>query len=239
MRATKNKPFLLKEHFVRLKKYAAAVKLALPFTEKEFTKILDKLLKGNGFKESTIRTVMTGGESIDSFLPGKPTCYILIEDFQALPKAMFEKGVGVATIEFSRHMPHVKITNYVEAIKNNSLKKRLGAFEITYIRDGKVLENSTSNIFIFKGNTLITASEGVLLGTIRNLAVKLAKKKFKVEEREITEKEFRNADEAFLTATNKDILPVVKIDGKRVGNGKVGNNTKVMMELFRQYSNNY
>ena len=233
------KPFLFPEHFARLKKFAAEMKLQLPFAEKEFGKILEKLLKENKFKKSTIRTVLTGGTSANAFLPGKPTCYILIEKFEPLPKECFEKGVGVATMEFGRHLPHVKITNYVEAIKNQHVKNRKGALEITYIKNGKVLENSMSNILMFKGDTLITAKEGILLGTTRNLVVKLAKKKFKVEEREVSEKEFRVADEVFLTGANKDVVPVVKIDGKKVGDGKVGKNTKAIMDLFADYYKNY
>lgn len=233
------KPFLFDEHFARLKKFAAEMKLELPFSEKEFRNILDKLLKLNKFKKSTIRTILTGGVSANAFLPGKPTCYILIEKFAALPQEYFEKGVGVATLEFGRHLPKVKITNYVEPIRNQHIKNKNAAFEITYIKDGKVLENSTSNILMFKGDTLITAKEGVLLGTTRNLVVKLAKKKLKVEEREVSEKEFRAADEVFLTGANKDVVPVVEIDGKKVGDGKVGKNTKIIMELFMDYYKNY
>lgn len=234
------KPFLFEEHFARLEKFAKAIKLRLPFSKKEFANILQKLLKINGFKKSTIRTVLTGGESANAYLPGKkPTCYIIIEKFDSLPKEAFDNGVGVVTLEFGRQFPEVKITNYLQAIRNQDLKNRKKALEITYIKNGKVLENSTSNIFIFKKDVLVTAKEGVLKGTTRNLVLKLAKKKFKVEEREVVEKEFRQASEVFLTGANKDVVPVVKIDGKKVGDGKVGKNTKIVMELFREYYEKY
>lgn len=233
------KPFLFDEHFARLKKFAKELHLQLPFSKTEFHDILRKLLKANGFEKSTIRTVLTGGISADAFLPGKPTCYILIEKFVALPAECYTQGVGVVTMEFARYLPQVKLTNYMEAIRNQHLKKRKGALEITYVKDGKVLENSMSNIFIFKDNVLITAKEGVLQGTTRNLVLKLAKKKFKVEEREMTEKEFRDADEVFLTGANKDVVPVVKIDGQKIGDGQVGQRTKVIMELFDAYYKNY
>lgn len=234
------KPFLFEEHFARLEKFAKAIKLKLPFSKKEFADILEKLLKANGFKKSTIRTVLTGGPSSSAYLPeGKPTCYILIEKFASLPKEAYEKGVGVVTLEFGRQFPEIKITNYLEAIRNQNIKNKKGAMEITYVQKGKVLENSTSNVFIFKGEVLVTAKDGVLRGTTRNLVLKLAKKKFKVEEREVTEKEFRSASEAFLTGANKDVVPVVKIDGKKVGDGKVGKNTKIVMELFGEYYEKY
>jgi len=233
------KPFLFDEHFARLKKFAQELKLPMPFSKTEFADILQKLLKANGFAKSTIRTVLTGGVSTNAFLPGKPTCYILIEKFVALPKTCYESGVGVVSLEFGRHLPKVKTTSYIEAIRKQHIKKRKDDLEITYIKDGKVLENSTSNIFIFKNNVLVTAKEGILLGTTRNLVVKLAKKKFKVEERDMSEKEFRTADEVFLTGANKDVVPVVRIDGKKVGDGKVGKNTQVVMELFREFYQKY
>jgi len=233
------KPFLFDEHFARLKKFAQELKLPMPFSKTEFVDILQKLLQANDFPKSTIRTVLTGGVSANAFLPGRPTCYILIEKFKALPKEYYEKGVGVVTLNFGRHLPKIKITNYVEAIRQQHLKKRKDDIEITYIKDGKVLENSMSNVFIFKGDTLVTAKEEILLGTTRNLIVKLAKKKFKVEEREVTEKEFRAASEVFLTGANKDVVPVVRIDGKKIGDGKVGENTKVVMKLFREYYEKY
>ncbi len=232
------KPFLFKEHLARIKKFVKEMKLDFPFTDEGFEKTVNKLLKLNGHKKSTIRTILTGGVSANAFSPGKTTCYILIEKFEPLPKKYYENGVGVVTLDFARHMPHVKITNYVEAIRNQHLKKN-GSLEITYIKDGKVLENSTSNILMFKGDTLITAKDGILRGTTRNLVLRLAKNKFKIEERKVSEKELREADEVFLTGANKDVVPVVKIDGKKVGDGKVGKNTKIMMELFRDFYKNY
>jgi len=234
------KPFLFDEHFARLKKFAKEIKLELPFSREEFGRILNKLLKANGFKKSTIRTVLTGGPSSNAYVPdGKPTCFILIEKFAPLPKEAYEKGMGVVTLGFGRQFPEIKITNYLEAIRNQDIKNKKGAAEITYIQDGKVLENSTSNIFIFKGDILVTAKDGILRGATRNLVVKLAKKRFKVEEREVSEKEFREAREVFMTGSNKDVVPVVKIDGKKVGDGKVGKNTKAIMELFREYYEKY
>lgn len=234
------KPFLLDEHWARIVVFAKEMKLCLPVNKKEFSDIITKLLQLNKFSKSTIRTVLTGGESGDAFTPcGKETFLILVEKFQPLPKESFTEGVGVATLNFSRYLPRVKITNYVEAIRNLDLKKKNKALEITYVKDGELLENSMSNIFIFKNNTLITSNGGVLMGTTRNLVVKLAKKKFKVEERKVSEKEFRNASEVFLTGANKDIVPVVRIDNKKVGDGKVGKNTKVLMEEFRKFVKKY
>ena len=235
-----NKPFLIKEHFDRLKNSAAALKLKLPFSEKKYQVIVGKLIKNGNFKKSIIRTILTGGVSANAFSKGRPTCYILIEKFLELPKRIYDEGAAVITHEFERHLPRAKVTNYVEAIRNQEIKEKNKALEIIYIKNGIALEASTSNFFIVdKKGKLITSKEGILLGTTRNLIVKLAVNKFKVEERSILENELRGAKEVFLTATNKDVVPVVKIDGDKVGNGKVGEKTKVLMNLFNNFVNNY
>lgn len=243
MRTVNGKPFLLKEHFVRLKNSAKELNLKLPFSFAEYEKILKVLLKKNKFKESSIRTVLTGGEALDAprFLPNKKlTCYILIEEFHGLPEKIFTSGAAIMTLEFERQIPVAKITNYVEAIRSHKKKKRSNCLEIIYVKNGKVSEASSSNFFIFKKGKLITTKNGILLGTTRNLVVKLAKKnKIKIEERAILEEELFSADEVFITATNKDIVPIVKIDGEKVGNGKVGENTKIMMELFSDFVKKY
>jgi branched-chain amino acid aminotransferase len=234
------KPFLLSKHFARLKNSARELGIELPLSLEDYGKILKKILDLNGFKKSTIRTIVSGGISDNGFVYcGKPILLILIEKFQPLPAKVFEKGAGTITLDFERHIPKAKITNYVEAIRKQSLKEKKGSLEIIYLKSGKALEASTSNFFIIKDGKIITTKDNILLGVTRNLVLKLVKKKFKAEEREISVRELRNADEVFLTATNKDIVPVVRIDGRKVGDGKVGKNTKRVMEMFRDFVVNY
>ncbi len=235
------KPFLLDAHWKRFQNSAKELKLQIPVTKEEYEKIIQKLLASNGFKKSNIRTVLSGGISCDAFsCDGKETFLILVEKFKPLPVEVYEKGAGVITVEHNRHIPRAKITNYVEAIRNQDAKKKKKALEIIFTKNGEALEASTSNFFVVKNNVLATTRDGVLLGTTRNLVVDLARKnKFKVEERKISEKELREADEVFLTATNKDVVPIVKIDGKKIGNGKIGKNTKILMEIFQGFVKNY
>ncbi len=106
---------------------------------------------------------------------------------------------------------------------------------IFYISDKKVLETSTGNFFIVKNNQLITPKKGVLIGTTRNLIIKLGKKDFTVQERNVSLGEIKMTDEAFITSTTRGIMPVVKIDNQKIGNGKVGDRTKCLMKLFQNY----
>ncbi len=236
MRTANGKPFLIREHFIRLECSAKSLGLKLPFGESEYEKIIDRLLKLNGFKESTVRTVVTGGISSDAFSIGKETILVLVEKFKPLPRAVYRKGAKVITLDYRRLNPRVKVTNYIEAIRNQSRKRKAGALEIIYVHKGKVFESSTSNVFIVKKKQVITPKEGVLFGITRYAVMKLAKKNgLGIAERSVSEKELYSADEVFLTATNKGVVPVISVDGEKIGNGKPGEVTKLLMKLLDDF----
>ena len=86
--------------------------------------------------------------------------------------------------------------------------------------------------FLIKNNTVITPKKNILLGITRNFILNLVMKEFSIEERDIHFDELARADEAFITATNKEVLPIVQIDSTTIGNGKIGKNTKKIMEMF-------
>lgn len=243
MRTRGGKPFLFEEHWRRLCNSAKETGLSVPITREVFKKNVEELLRRNKFPESTVRTVLTGGVSENGFTytSGKETLCILVEKFQPLSQEIFEKGVKVAVVRYARDLSRAKTTNYLMAIKSQGLKKKRKAFEILYIdHQGRVLETATSNFFIVKNGKVITSAEGILPGITRKTVIALAKKSgLKVEEREIKEEEVYHADEAFLTATNKDIVPVVKVDNKKIGKGRVGDVTKLLLDAFIKYAKEY
>lgn len=240
MRTQNGNPLLLNEHWQRFQNAAKALNLKIPISENKYQGIVKKLLKLNNFPETLIRMILTGGISKDAFsLSGRETFLILMEKFKPLNKEIYEKGVSAVTLNFCRELPEIKTTNYLEAIRCQNLKNHYKAFEIIYIKNNEVLEASTSNIFIFKKNILITPKDKILSGITRNLVIKIAKNLFQIEERKIFEKELFNASEAFLTATNKNIVPIVKIDDKRINNGKIGKNTEILMNKFSEFLKKY
>jgi len=240
LRTYNSKPFLLKEHFTRLRKSAKNLNLQLPISQKELFKQIKKLLLKNKFKESAIKLVLTGGQIIDSggmeYDKNSPTFFILVDKLQELPKSFYQKGVKLITYEHLREIPGAKTINYITAIKLQNLCKRKKAFDILYTQNGFLLETTTSNFFIFKKDKLLTPKKNILIGLTRNFVIKLAKNKFKVEERDIDLKELERAEETFIASTTKEILPVVKIDNKIIGNGRVGKKTKYLMDLVHQYT---
>jgi D-alanine transaminase/branched-chain amino acid aminotransferase len=133
----------------------------------------------------------------------------------------------------------VKHTNYKNAIRLNEQKLKQKAHEILYCSNGKVLETTRNNFFMFQGNTLITPKENVLFGITRRVVIDLAKREFPIEERDVCLSEIVQANEAFLTGTNKKILPVVRIDEQAIGNGKPGRNTRLLMQAFDRFVKTY
>lgn len=241
LRTYNRKPFLINEHLKRFRNSAKNLRLKSPLSGSQIIDIVRKLILKNDVKEATIRLVLTGGVSSDGILlDGMPTIYILIEPLHIFPRWTYEKGVKVMTCEFQREFPHVKVNNYLTAIRMQCHQKRNKAFEIIYKYGNRVLEASTSNVFIVKKGRISTPKNDVLIGTTRNFVIELAKKnRLKVEERDVKFKEMLNADETFLTATNKAIIPVVRVDQKKIGTGKVGETTKLLMEKYSEFVSKY
>ena len=234
LRTYSGKPFLFNEHFARFVKSARVLGLEVPISRAKAAVVVDTLLKRNGYAESTVRFVLTGGPAADGihFNPAAPTFFVLISPFYPLADSLYRKGVALRTHEHLREFPSVKSLNYLTAVRLHNPEKGKQPFEVLYTWQGRILEAPTSNFFIFKGNALVTPRRDVLVGTIRNLVMQLARRAFQVRERDVFVRELSGAREAFLTATNKEIVPVVAVDGRRIGNGRVGERTKRLMGLF-------
>lgn len=235
LRTYNGKPFLLPEHLRRLENSASLVGLKVPLSRVKIAQIIDELLKKNKLNEATIKIIITGGVSKDglTYDINSPTVIVITKEI-GLPQAeIYEKGVKMITCDFQRNNSGAKTTDYITMLKLQNKKQKQKAFEILYINKNLVLEGATSNFFLFKKNVLITPKNNILAGTIRKFVIELAKKKFKVEIRDVKVNEIKEATEAFLTSTTREILPVVKIDGVKIGNGKVGENTEVLRSLFK------
>lgn len=232
--------FLGQEHLDRFEKSARLFNLKIPLSRKKILYLIEMLLKKSQKKEANIRIVLTGGETFGAKHDTKNrTFFILVEDGFRLPSVLYKKGAAVVTLEYERSFPTAKTTNYAAALLDADRRKKEGAVETLYVSGEKVLEATTSNFFIFKGDTLITPKNNVLIGITRNIVLHLAKGMFKVEERDILRSELVEVDEAFLTATNKEVLPIVKIDTGPVGTGRVGKRTLWIMNAFRDYTKRF
>ena len=236
LRTYQGKPFLLKEHLRRFRNSAENLNLKIPYSDEEIERIIRELVKRNKILDAGIRLVLTGGPSSDAETVKKPTFFILTGKIKEIPQRYYLKGAKIVTVDGKRENPYIKSINYINYTKlaNSIFPRQKDVVEIVYAPNGKVLEGGTSNIFIFKKGVLQTPKEGVLMGITRNFVIQLAKKNFSVQERPIFLDDLYNAEEAFLTSTNKEIMPVVQADNFVIGEGKVGENTKILMEMFKK-----
>lgn len=232
------KPFLLTEHLDRLELSAGFLGIKIPLKKDEIIKIIDKLIGMSSGDEFLVRIVLTGGRAIGMDFNGdNPNFFITLADVPVKNEEDYANGVGLCLIEHQRFFPTIKTLNYVFPIR---LKQDIkdGYFDFLYYFNGCVLESPTSSFFLIKGNELITPKDNVLMGVTRGFVLRLASEMFEIEEREVLLEEINSADECFLTATNKEVLPVVKIDDIVIRDGLVGEKTKKIIDKYNEIVKN-
>jgi len=232
------KPFYLKEHLKRLLNSAKIIGLKHNYTIDNLEKIVIKTLsKNKHLKEAGIRIILTGGYSKDFITPSKPNLIVMITPIKSLPKTLYRYGASLITKIYERIDPRAKTIIYTDAVRFLEEAKGKGAIEVLLIsKDNEVLECTTSNFFIAKENAVITPTTDKILERItRKVVIDLCKKNnIKIIERKIYYEELKEATEAFITASNKEILPIVKIDKIKIGDGKVGQLTKFLIKKFQE-----
>jgi branched-chain amino acid aminotransferase len=186
-----------------------------------------ELAKANLPKESRIRLILTKDDGV---------IYVCLQPFEPLPKTIYENGVRVITTELARQTPRVKDTGFISSSINQRKQVGKDVFEVLLTRNGKMLEGMTSNFYVIKGKTLVTAQSGILLGVTRRAVLRLARGEgmsIRVAYRApmLTEK----FDEAFLTSSSRGVVPIVSIDHQPVGQGRVGKWTKMLSKAYQAY----
>lgn len=233
LRARNGKFCFIDRHVDRFFNSAEKMNLSVPLTKEKLKNILLDLMKKNGDTNAHARIVLTGGNSSDGISKdGEENMYILFHEDEPFPEEVYTQGVKLMTIPYQRDLVEIKTLNYAPAVKNQSKQKQEQAFEILYAPDGVITEASRANFFLWKGDFLVTPKERILHGITREVVLEIAKKDHKIEEREVKIEELEGATEAFITATGKDVVPVIKVDNRVIGDGKVGKNTQKLMEQY-------
>ena len=234
LRTYNQRPFHLDEHLTRLYRSAELIELEIPWTREYIAAIINEVIRRNNYKHAAIRILVTGGESEDSILPiGKPLLAVLISQLPERDMQRFAQGYKLITTAFQRTAPEAKTTNYLVAIRALKEAARRNATDALFVnKQDHVLEATRSNFFIFRGDTLVTPGKGILMGITRNVVLKLARGRFHIEERPILLEELAQADEAFITSSSKEIMPVVQIDDVTIGKGECGPRTYELEQRF-------
>ena len=236
------KPFMLADHLERFHRSAGKMSLAIPVSDADIEVAINDLVERNVPKdtEALIRIILTGGETRGVIDYGDtPTLFILVTEFAPLEAEYLEHGCSLMSVEYHRDLAEIKSINYIKTVLLQKERRAKGALEVVYTWQGYVYECGGSNIFIVKGGKLITTKDDIVLGITRKVVITLARPLFEIEERPITVEELRTADEVFITGSFKEVVGVVAIDGKKVGDGMVGPTTKKVMDAFHDFARSY
>ena len=241
LRTRNGKPLFLKEHILRLIASARRIGLDLPWSQQELIGVVMKTLNRNVHQESNIRIVVTGGSSPDFITPqGKPRLLVLVTRAPELPTWWYTQGVKIITFASERSIPGAKSIDYVQATIALKKARDQDAIEAVYVdRNGNVLEGTTSNLFAFIADRLVTPGKGILNGITRNAVLDLAAKMTAVDIRNIRCAELLTTDEVFITGTNKVIVPVIQVDADRIGHGRPGPRTLKLMDALNAQIDDY
>ena len=165
----------------------------------------------------------------------------MVTNVKQMPAEWYSEGAKVITSHVERFLPGAKSINYIPAILCQAEARNQQAIEAIYVdRNGYMLEGTTSNVFAFIGDTLITPPcDRVLPGITRQVVLELAEKEFSIVERQLHKDEIRLLDETFLASSVKEIVPITTIDSIKIGGGKPGSRTQKIMELFRVTTTSY
>lgn len=232
-----NKAFMVDAHLDRLLHSASSINLFHPWSKEKIKNMITKTLKANPKSfDKTIKIILTGGESEDGFIPqNKPSLIIVLDKWKKLPASYYKKGIRLIAIKHRRRIPESKTTDYLEAVKNSHRLQKEGAFEILYYSGSQVYEGSRSNIFALIKGELVTPKNNILKGVTRKVVLEKLKLPIPVMEKNFNIEELYKADEVFITKSNDEIVPVVKINSQIIGCGKVGKITKLAMKKFREF----
>lgn len=234
LRTYDRRPFHLGEHLERLYRSAQMIDLQLPYAREEVASIIREIIARNPYRHAAIRMLVTGGESEDGMIAvGRPKLLVMIGPLGERDMQRFARGYSLITSRLQREAPEAKTSNYTSAVRALKEAARRGADDALFVNEqGHVQEATRSNFFIFRGDTLVTPRDQILIGITRDIVLDLARERFPIEERPILLAELALADEAFLTASSREISPVVRIDDQVIGTGRPGPRTIELEQRF-------
>ena len=251
IRSYNGRVFKLDEHLERLYDSAKSIMLQIPIPIETMKERVLETLRLNHLTEAYIRLVVTRGVGDLGLDPDKcptPSIIIIADKIALYPPKFYEEGLEIVTVSIRRNYaeainPRIKSLNYLNNILAKIEGKQAGAEEVLMLNaEGYVVECSGDNIFWIKNEVLVTppVHMGILEGVTRNSVIDLAREAgMQVEERVFTRHDLFIADEIFLTGTAAEVIPVVKVDQRVIGDGQPGKVTQKLIAAFRQFANNY
>lgn len=248
IRVYSGKIFELDAHIKRLYESAKVIRLEIPISREKLIEATEECVKANNVVDGYIRLVVTRGVGtlgLNPFICKQPQVFIIADNIQLYPEELYEKGMKVISAVTVRNHPlsvppQVKSLNYLNNIlaKIEALDRNVPE-AIMYNHEGYVAEATGDNVFTVRGGVIYTPpiQAGSLTGITRQVVIKLAEKEgLKVVEKNLTRFDLYVCDELFLTGTAAEVIGVVEIDGRVIGDGKPGPVTRLLREKFYKYA---
>ncbi|WP_449621967.1 D-amino-acid transaminase [Robertmurraya sp. Marseille-Q9965] len=238
------KPFMLDEHIDRLIRSCEAIKLPIMQTFTDFQElILTGVEKAQLVFGKVYLQITRGIAPRNHPFPNVPVSITMtLAESEPTPQQIREQGVSAITHEDERWAKcYIKSLNLLPNILAKQVAQDQGSFEAILVRDGYITEGTSSNVYIVKNGEIITTplSNHILAGITR-IAVKQAAEELNIPfiEKDYSPEELLQADEVFMSNTSIEILPIVKVDGQKIGNGIPGEITNKLYSQYQVYKQN-
>jgi branched-chain amino acid aminotransferase len=240
--------FELDAHINRLYESAKAIRLAISISQGDLAGAVRQTVEANEITDGYIRLVVTRGVGtlgLNPFVCERSCIFIIADSIQLYPEELYEKGMKVISATTVRNHPlaippQAKSLNYL-----NNILAKIEALDgnvpeaVMYNHEGYVAEATGDNVFIVKGGVILTPPDeaGALGGITRSIVIKLAKEQgLQVVEKNLTRFDLYVADEFFLTGTAAEVIGIVEIDGRAVGDGRPGPITGLLRKKLFEYA---
>jgi branched-chain amino acid aminotransferase len=238
-------PFLVDRHLKRLRESAEALDIHYDLTDEALSQRVEETLKAASNEESSIRIVVSAGVGAIDYRVGSakaPTIVVIVRPLPSYPESLYREGTSAVFVDIMRaapgHLdPRIKSSNLVNNLKALRKAHEKNAYEALMKNpEGEVCEGSMSNVFAVTSDVVRTPplSAGILEGITRELLVEIAKEAgIELREETLRPADLLNADEVFITASARQVVPVVRIDDRAIGDGTPGPVTRRLIGLYR------
>jgi len=235
-------PFRLDEHLARLERSLAAVGIRNPYGRAEWRDIILQLIAKQPFEDQGVYFQVTRGVAKrDHAFPkdAAPTVFLMSNPLVCPPQELVERGAAaVSASDFRWQRCDIKSISLIGNCLLRQVSAEAGAAETILFRDGKLTEASASNVFVVRRGVIVSPPKSTLIlpGITYDVVVELAQAGgLPLEFRELGEAEVRGADELWVTSSSKEVLAIVTLDGKPVGEGRPGPVFRRMYALYQEF----
>lgn len=246
VRTYRGEPFGLAEHLRRLARSARVFRIPFEASPEHWRPRVRRCLRANDLldTDAAVRLTVSRGAGPFGIVPPahlRPTVMMLATPVDPRLPRVQARGVSICFFPFrlvTATLPSHKTLHYLPAVLGKMIARRRGAWEAVYLgADDTVLEGTTSNVFAVERGRLITPPlHGILPGVTRHVLTTLAKRAgVPLVERRLTRDQLLAADEVLLTASTIEVLPVVRVEGSRIGDGTPGTITRTLQDEYRRH----